>query len=107
MSNNERTVTVNKTYQVVSPESAEFGDFEDTGFEYEDRELTLRELVTELEDFLYTSESRDFTENTWVISGDDQDYRTGNYTSYGLHLSHNSTDRQKRIWVAALNFLFN
>lgn len=106
MGNNERTVFVNKTYQVVSPESAEFGDFADQGFEYQDKELTLRELVDELDGYFELSNTYCIDENTWVTSEAEQDYSTGDYTTYSLHLSHNSTDRQKRIWIAALNFLF-
>jgi hypothetical protein len=98
---------VSKTYQVVSEESAQHGDFADQGFEYQDKELTLRELVDELEYFLHTSEPQgEATQYTWVISDSEQCFRTGDYTSYGLHLTHEPTKREIRIWTAVLDFLF-
>lgn len=42
------TFKVSKTYAEVTPESAEHGDYDDTGFEWEDVEYTFRELVEEL-----------------------------------------------------------
>ena len=38
---------VSKTYADVTPESAEHGDFDATGFVWEGEELTFRELVEE------------------------------------------------------------
>ena len=42
------TFKVSKTYAEMTPESAEYGDYDDTGFVWEDVEYTFRELVEEL-----------------------------------------------------------
>ena len=39
---------VNKTYTEVTPESAEHGDYDETGLVWEGEEFTFRELVEEL-----------------------------------------------------------
>lgn len=40
--------SVSMTYEVVTPESAEHGDVEDRGYDYEDERMTLTEVVTEV-----------------------------------------------------------
>lgn len=42
------TFLVSKCYAEITPESAEHGDYDDTGFEWENVEYTFRELVEEL-----------------------------------------------------------
>jgi hypothetical protein len=100
-----RTAKVSKTYEVISIESAEAGDSEEHGFEFEDRDFTLRELVDELEEYLEVS--GDLSDgSTWATTEADQDYRTGDWTRYSLHLNHGASDRQVRIWTSALRFVF-
>jgi len=73
---------VSKTYQVITPESAEIGDHADQGFEYENNEFTLRELLKEIE-------NGGFVENSgrWLSTVDpERDYQTGEETFYNLHI---------------------
>lgn len=41
---------VSQTYQTVTPESCEVGDFEDSGFEYQDYDMSLRDVLREIKD---------------------------------------------------------
>lgn len=96
-----KTVKITKTYQVISPESAEIGDFEDQGFDYQDQEMTLREVLSEVErgGFTEWSSSGGFHNGIWLSTIDpDRDMQSGNETYYSLHFSANSERVQKRIF---------
>lgn len=85
---------LSKTYSVVTPESAEQGDFAETGFEFDDRPADLRDVVRA---FRECSEA-----STWPVrpdtvdgyswasttgDGGDIDYRTGAETQYAYHVT--------------------
>lgn len=91
--------TVSKTYEVVTPESAEEGDVEDRGFEYEKTKMSLRDLIREIEDlgsFEFDSSPMTIAEIvrrgnagaslTLYTMDSDTDYGTGAETSYALHV---------------------
>ena len=82
---------VSMTYQVVSPESAEAGDFEDSGFEIEDEHYDyLHEIVSDSpirnHSWVEWSSSPPDGKNDWIVSEGEPDYSSGNDTSYGLHI---------------------
>jgi len=58
---------VSLTYQQITPESAEHGDFSDQGFIYEDKKMSLKDVLSELE-----HEGAVFTEE-WSYQGDTVD----------------------------------
>ena len=80
--------TVNKTYDVVTPESAEDGDTADSGFEFEDQ------IYDGLEDLIQSNSNEGWIEwssshpddHDWLISEPSSDMHTGEETSYGLHI---------------------
>jgi len=91
--------TVSKTYEIVTPESAEEGDVEDRGFEYEKTKMTLCEVIKEIENL----GGFDFDTNpitlaeivrrgnagaslTLYAMDSHTNYRTGAETSYALHI---------------------
>jgi hypothetical protein len=39
---------VSKTFQIITPESAKNGDFEKTGFVYQDQKMSLSEILKEI-----------------------------------------------------------
>jgi hypothetical protein len=88
------------TYQIVSPESAEQGDYEETGwYNEEGDELSLdnddieegltaiNKAVSYLKDkgIIECSSSPRLSVHDWFIADDEQDYRTGNCTTYNYH----------------------
>lgn len=90
--------TVSKTFDVVTPESAEHGDIADSGFEYQDRAMTLREVLRTIESEGCTEPSswpctlENFANGrVWFTSVDpDVDYRTGESTTYAIHVDGSS-----------------
>jgi hypothetical protein len=91
--------TVSKTYEVVTPESAEEGDVEDRGFEYEKTRMSLRDLIREIKDlgsFEFDSSPMTITEIvrrgnagaslTLYTMDTHTNYQTGAETSYALHI---------------------
>jgi len=80
-----KKITIGITYQIVSPESCENGDFEETGFEVETRPYIqgdIRQFKNRYGGF-YSLEN---SGSNWWQSYDDQDYRSGNSTSYSIHI---------------------
>jgi len=77
---------VSETYQQVTPESAEHGDFSDHGFNFQDEEYTLRELIEFIKNSGYMIRSKgDFTnwlstESTCIC------YKTATEESTNLHI---------------------
>ncbi len=64
------TFLVSKTYAEITPESAEHGDWYDTGFVWEGEEFTFRELVEELS-----------VHNLWQLADGADWLTTGFYTA--------------------------
>ena len=103
--------SISKTYEVITPESAEVGDAEDRGFEWEGREFTFRDLVKAIKyDGYSETSSWPLTEAAarkhapWITTEGDTDYRTGAETRYSLHLDDDQNPRARRYWAKALRF---
>ena len=84
------------TYEKVTPESVEYGDAEDRGweYEYEDHkpEKSLADLLNNIpsHSWLEWSDSRP-TGRSWITSEHDQNrayFEKGEQTSYDLHVKH-------------------
>lgn len=90
------------TYQTVTPESAEHGDFADSGFESESEFYTFRELVEALRNRFsdYSESPGSYSARTWASEYGEPDYRTGNETTRSIHLKDKS---KARYWIKALN----
>lgn len=72
-------IKINITYQTVTPESAEIGEPEETGFKAENVEYTFRELV----ELLHTCEHSGSSWATHYCV--DEDYATGAITDHSYH----------------------
>lgn len=97
-------ILISKTYYETTPESAENGDFSDTGLVYENAEFTFRELVRELRDYSESS-SYPCTDTSWVSTGFGvDDYSTGTETEYSLHFSRANPELKRKYWVKALRY---
>jgi len=95
--------TISETYELITPESAEQGDYADAGFNYEGAVVSWRELVETLESYGY-SESSCYParpgDRFWVTAYGDQDPYTGGYINTSLHLRETS-QRHLRYWYKA------
>lgn len=94
------SILINKTYQTTTPESVEAGDFEDTGFAWENVPHSFRELVDEMRSYSEAS-SWPVQPDSWLTSEADIDYQTGETISYSLHPA-NREPRTMRYWEKAL-----
>jgi len=79
---------MSKTFEVVTPESAEQGDAEERGFEYEDKEFeslfdVAKEIIDDGGGFEPSSSSPH--KGMWWTTEADQDMHDGSYTSYSFH----------------------
>lgn len=98
------TLLISRTYSEVTPESAEDGDFSDTGFVYKDNEFTFRELVRELRDCCHLSASHPGDRsNVWASTGfSTSDYSTGTEREESVHFSRSNHPRMIKYWRKAL-----
>jgi len=92
-------ILISKTYEEVTPESAEFGEVSDSGFEWEDAPYTFKELVEELENYDYADLWA--TVNCGII-----DYYTMTERTESLHYSHLNNPRSRKYWNKAINYVF-
>jgi 2'-5' RNA ligase len=83
--NNPQTFLYSITYEVVTPESAEQGDFSESGFDVKDEEATLLEIVSVAKN-RGISGHRGGVESEWWSSEPEQNYSDGEETSYSLHI---------------------
>jgi hypothetical protein len=103
-------ILISKTYEIITEESAENGEAAESGFIWEDAELTFKELVGLLQNFPdpscwpLTSDSADGSE--WFGSNAEQDFRTGDYESEAIHYSLNNHPRSLKYWKKAIRYVF-
>jgi hypothetical protein len=76
-----------RIYTDYTPESLEIGDSADSGFLYDNELLSLREIIRELRDCSFLSDSSKITGHTWA-STDTYfvDYRTGLERKEDVHI---------------------
>lgn len=99
------TFTVNKTYEVWTPEDVEIGDTDDRGFVYENETMDFYELIRELREHSELSESPVTSSRCWATGSYENPY-TGVQTNNSIHINtingHEPTVHQlKRIYKAA------
>jgi hypothetical protein len=95
---------IDKTFEIVTHESADHGEIEDGGFSSINEPITFRELVTALKrDFIHASQSP-VTRSTrvWFTTESEQDYRTGEYRNESIHFSPSNPARKVKYWIKAM-----
>jgi hypothetical protein len=100
-------MTVSRTYQVITPESAEQGDVAESGFDFQSEPVTFRELIDIIDrdgfrECSYSPVSGSVDE--WLTTYPEQDYRDGSYTSYSLHFDHGQHSRYNKYWAKAIRY---
>jgi hypothetical protein len=96
-------ITISKTYEIVTPESAESGDVQDSGFLTEAESVTFRELVSMMRDFPCPSCSpASGNENEWLSSYPETDFRTGEEETQSLHYSRENAPCKAKYWRKAM-----
>jgi hypothetical protein len=94
-------ILVTTTYEIVTPESAENGEAEESGFLSEDIPYGFRELVDAMRGGDPSSWPRAGARD-WVTHVEDVNYRDGSQESRSLHLSHKNSPRAAKYWILAM-----
>ena len=89
-------ITIDFTYQTVTPESAEHGDFDSSGFilpgfwkfDVDNYDQRQEWKIGDLSSFISFAESLgiQFDGDNFYSVDEDIDYRTGESTQYGMHI---------------------
>ena len=74
---------VSKSYQTWNDDSE--GEYIDQGYIYQGDLLTLSEVIDELREYTTLSDTM-VSPWTWACTDSEINYRSGNYTSYSLHI---------------------
>ena len=77
---------VSETYQQITPESCEQGDFSDSGFNFKDQEYTLRELIEYIKRTGYNLRSKNDYTNWLSTKYSNIDLYDGTEESLSLHI---------------------
>ena len=96
-------ILISRTFEVVTPESAEEGEVAESGFLAESEFVTFRELVSLMESHPNPScypPSGDSGE--WLSSYPSQDYRDCSETTESLHFSRENPPRMAKYWRKAM-----
>ena len=100
-------ILVDKTFDEVTPESAETGDTSDSGFVTIGERLTFRELVRELRDHPFASCSQvSGSAYEWASTEPQTDYRTGAERRESIHYSCDNLPRAAKYWAKAMRLVF-
>jgi hypothetical protein len=94
------TILVHRTYETWTYEDVETGDTDDRGFDYEDVPHTFRELVDLMRCHHIASDYPTIDGRTW-FSEEEECFRTGDRTTYSIHLATPDNARAVRYWIKA------
>ena len=98
-------ILVNKTFTEISEESAEHGDFSDSGFLSENESVTFRELVELMSEFRQPSQSpNDGNVHVWLSTGYQTNFATGDEREECLHFSRENSPNTVKYWKLAMKF---
>lgn len=101
---------IRTTYEIITPESAEEGDFEETGWEDEEGESMEPETDDPEETAVYNAiewlrdkgplepSSWPFSPGSWYTAYGEQDFSDGSYTNYSYHLVGFTPEEEQQIY---------
>ncbi len=96
-------IIISRTFDVVTPESAEDGESADSGFLAESESVTFRELVSLMESHpnpsCYPSRGESYE---WLSSHPETNYRDASETTESLHFSRENPPRRLKYWRKAM-----
>jgi hypothetical protein len=102
-----KMIIVSKTYATTTHESVENGDFEETGFVYQDEILTFHELIKEINSEHYchlSSYPCNDPTNIWITCESfTSNYKTGEEKEYSLHFTAKNP-KDWKYWKKALKY---
>lgn len=94
-------ILLNKTYDIVTPESAEHGDYAEAGFDFKDVAHSFREVVEFLKGGEASSWPASGSIHEWVTFHEVQDFRDGSEKSTSYHFSRSNPKSKEKYWHRA------
>jgi len=96
-------ILISRTYEIVTPESAEEGEAAESGFLSEGEAVTFRELVSLMREHpnpsCYPARGEAFE---WLSSYPEADYRDASETTESLHYARENPARRAKYWRKAM-----
>ena len=96
-----------RTFEVITPESAENGEYADSGFDFQSEPFTFRELISIIDRDGFRECScwpASGNVNEWLNTTPEQNYHDGSYTSYSLHFDRDNDPRYAKYWAKAVRY---
>lgn len=93
---------ISKTYEIISEESAENGDVEESGFEWENQECSISEIVDTIRNLEPSQWPITHPESVWFTEYGDADYETGDIENSSFHYSRKNPSKNLKHWIAAI-----
>lgn len=92
-------IKLSQTYEIVTEESAELGEAEDSGFDWQDVDYTFKELIDLIkrEGFYYPSDSHGVPR--WLSTDPVQNCSDGSYETKSIHPGRDK--QSQKYWVKA------
>lgn len=98
-------ILVNKTFTEISEESAEHGDFSESGFISENEQVSFRELVELMSEFTEASQNpNNGNTHVWLSTGYQTNFSTGDEREECLHFSRDNSPNAAKYWRLAMKF---
>ena len=96
-------ILISRTFETVTPESAEYGESEDAGFISIAEPVTFRELVSLMRAHPVPSSSPcDGSRWDWLSSYPEEDYRDGSNRTESLHYDNSNPRSKDKYWRKAM-----
>ena len=96
-------ILISRTFEIVTPESAESGDVSESGFLAESESVTFRELVSLMESHPVPSNSHpEGSQWEWLSSHPSQDFRDCSETTESIHFARENPPRRLKYWRKAM-----
>jgi hypothetical protein len=96
-------ILISRTFDAVTPESAEDGESSESGFITESESVTFRELVSLMKSHpnpsCYPPSGKAFE---WLSSYPETDYRDASERTESLHFGHENPPRLMKYWRKAM-----
>jgi hypothetical protein len=87
-------ILISRTFEIVTPESAEFGESDDAGFISQSEPVTFRELVELMRAHPVPSSSP----WDWLSSYPEEDFRDCSNRTESLHYDKSNPPSRERVW---------
>jgi hypothetical protein len=94
---------ISKTYQIITDESREHGDFADGDFEYENAEMSVDDLIFEMGNMPdisdYPFSLKALKSGAWFSSDPEMDIHSGDETIYSWHIDQASDLEFQKLFI--------